>query len=87
MQQLQKKSGSGVVTIPKPELRKDNLVEEDGSLPDSQTTCVDRLGRRTYVIRFPEGGDLPDLHECEHIRRIAADLMMKNQRTLEQPAD
>ena len=34
---------------------------------------VDRLGRRTYVVRIPEeGGDLPELAQCEVVERLAA---------------
>lgn len=75
MQQLQAKSGSGVVTIPKAKLRQDDILD-DGEIPDEQSVAVNRIGRRSYVVRFPEKGDLPELSECESIRRVAADIVL-----------
>jgi hypothetical protein len=87
MQQLQAKSGSGVVTIPKAKLRQDDLLD-DGDIPDQQSVAVDRIGRRSYVVRFPEDGYLPDLSECESIRRVAAELALANsQNQRGHPAD
>ncbi|OYR80411.1 hypothetical protein DJ84_15655 [Halorubrum ezzemoulense] len=72
MQKLQNHGGSGVVTLPRDDLEKDDLLEE-GELPDEQHLDVDRLGRRTYVVRIPEaGGDLPELAQCEVVERLAA---------------
>ncbi|SFR31174.1 hypothetical protein [Halorubrum sodomense] len=72
MQKLQNHGGSGVVTIPRDDLEKDDLLDE-GELPDEQHLDVDRLGRRTYVVRIPEeGGNLPELAQCEVVERLAA---------------
>lgn len=75
MQQLQAKSGSGVVTIPKEKLRQDDILN-DNEIPDEQCVAVDRIGRRSYVVRFPEEGNLPQFSECESIRRVAAELAL-----------
>jgi len=72
MQTLQRKSGSGVVTIRKEWLELDGLLEDDGGIPEQQCVDVERLGRRTYVVRFPEGGELPELAEAPLMQRIAA---------------
>lgn len=74
MRTLQNHSGSGVVTLPKDDLAKDDLLE-DGDVAGGQPADVDRIGRRTYVLRFPEAGesDLPELTECALINRLAAE--------------
>ncbi|WP_311170641.1 hypothetical protein [Halobellus ordinarius] len=71
MQKLRKDSGSGVVTIPKKYLEKDEVVS-DGEVPDGVTVDVERLGRRSYAVRISEEGDLPDLQESEVVERLAA---------------
>jgi hypothetical protein len=87
MQQLQAKSGSGVVTIPKAKLRQDDLLD-DGAIPGEQCVAVDRIGRRAFVVRFPEDGELPDLSDCEAIRRVAAEIALaQDPNRLGQPAD
>lgn len=68
---LQRKSGSGVVTIPKKHLRRDGLLEDD-EVPEQHPVDVERIGRRAYVIRFPENGELPELTEAPLIQKIAA---------------
>jgi hypothetical protein len=90
IQQLQKKTGSGVVTIPKAELRADDLLDDDGQIPSDQNVSVDKLGRRAYLIRFPEddGGSLPELSECAKIRRLAAEIALSRDPEIrDQPAD
>lgn len=72
MQQLYNNDGSGVVTIPKKYLEIDELLSDEGGIPDSQPCDVDRLGRRTYIVRFPDGDGLRDLEETSVIQRIAA---------------
>lgn len=72
MQTLQRKSGSGVVTIPRGWLDRDGVLDEDGGIPSKQCVDIERLGRRTYVVRFPEGGELPELAEAPLMQRIAA---------------
>lgn len=71
MQKLQNHGGSGVVTIPRDDLEKDGVLEND-DLPDEQHLDVERMGRRTYVVRIPEEGDLPELAQCELVERLAA---------------
>jgi hypothetical protein len=72
MQQLYNNDGSGAVTIPKQSLADDGLLTDEGEIPDSQPVDVARLGRRVYVVRFPDGDSLPELAETDVIRRIAA---------------
>lgn len=88
MQKLVPKSGSGVVTMPKDKLRDDGVLE-DGEIPDDQCVSVDHIGTRTFVVRIPDdGGQLPDLHECEAIRRVAAEMALEmGANSLERPAD
>jgi hypothetical protein len=74
MQQLQNHGGSGVVTVPKDFLERDGLVDDDGDPADAHLT-VDRLGDRAYVVRVCDG-DVPELTECEAIRRIAAERVL-----------
>lgn len=83
MQSLQDKSGSGVVTIPKDYLERDDVLKPTGELPDEQNLSVERLGRRVYVVRLPERGTLPDLENCEFVERLAAHRLM-NQNALGQ---
>jgi hypothetical protein len=71
MQKLQNHGGSGVVTIPRDDLEKDGVLE-DGDLPEEQHLDVERMGRRTYVVRIPEEGDLPELAQSELVERLAA---------------
>ena len=71
MQKLQNHGGSGVVTIPRDDLEKDGVLE-GGDIPDGQHLDVERMGQRTYVVRIPEAGDLPELSQCELVERLAA---------------
>ena len=72
MQKLQDHGGSGVVTLPRDELQKDAVLD-DGEIPDEQHLDVERMGRRTYVVRIPEDdGELPELTECDFVKRLAA---------------
>ncbi len=72
MQKLQNHGGSGVVTLPRDELEKDDVLD-DGEIPDEQHLDVERMGYRTYVVRIPEdGGTLPELTECDFVERLAA---------------
>lgn len=72
MRKLQDRDGSGTVTLPKQCLRMDGLIDENGD-PTEQCASVDRLGRRTYLVRFSEGGgELPEITEAPLIQQIAA---------------
>ena len=74
MQKLQNRNGSGVVTIPKDDLERDGLLTEDGEVAEKHLT-VDRLGERAYVVRVCDG-DVPELAECEAVRRLAAERIL-----------
>lgn len=76
MQKLQNHDGSGVVTIPKSDLERDGLIGEDGT-PTGVHLTVDRLDERAYVVRVCDG-DIPELHECEAIQRVAAERLLNN---------
>ncbi len=75
MQKLRNDGGSGLVTIPKNFLERDEVLEDD-EIPDEQRVNVDRLGRRAYLVRITDDGTLPELHECEVVRRIAAERVL-----------
>lgn len=60
-----------MVTLPKSFLDRDGLVDENGD-PDDAHLTVDRLGERAYVVRVCDG-DVPELSECEAVRRLAAE--------------
>ncbi|WP_424001182.1 hypothetical protein ACOZ4I_15680 [Haloarcula salina] len=74
MQKLQNRSGSGLVTLPKDFLERDGLID-DGGEPSEAHLTVDRLGERAYVVRVCDG-DVPELSECEAVRRLAAERMV-----------
>ncbi|MFC6757892.1 MULTISPECIES: hypothetical protein [Haloarcula] len=74
MQKLQNRDGSGVVTIPKDDLERDGLLDDDGE-PSEHHLTVDRLGERAYVVRVCDG-DVPELAECEVVRRLAAERIL-----------
>jgi hypothetical protein len=74
MQKLQNRSGSGLVTLPKDFLERDGLIDEAGE-PDDAHLTVDRLGERAYIVRVCDG-DVPELSECEAVRRLAAERMI-----------
>ncbi len=76
MQKLRNDGGSGLVTIPKKYLERDGLFTEAG-FPDEHRLIVDRLGRRTYLVRLTDGGSFQELHECEEIQRVAAQKMLE----------
>ncbi|GGN92288.1 hypothetical protein [Haloarcula pellucida] len=74
MQKLQSRGGSGMVTVPKEFLDRDGLLDDDGE-PETAHLTVERLGERAYVVRVCDG-DIPELAECEEIRRIAAERVL-----------
>ena len=80
MQKLRNDGGSGLVTIPKKYLERDGLFTEYEGLPDEHRLIVDRLWRRTYLVRLTDDGSFQELHDCEEIQRVAA------QKVLEQDA-
>jgi hypothetical protein len=87
LQQLQEKTGSAVVTIPKGELRADGVLE-DGEIPDEQTVNVEKLGERAFLVRIVDDGEIPAVEECDVVRRLAADLVLTREpKGVEQPAD
>ncbi|WP_135304109.1 hypothetical protein [Haloarcula amylovorans] len=71
-QALQSRSGSGLVTIPKEYLERDDLLDDYGEPADKQLT-VERLDSGMYVIRVCEDdGDLPEIRECPVIDQLAS---------------
>ncbi|MFB6235485.1 MAG: hypothetical protein ABEH81_14035 [Halopenitus sp.] len=50
MQKLQDKSGSGVVTLPKDDLDRDDVLTDDGEIPESQSVFVERADEGVYVV-------------------------------------
>ena len=86
MQALQNKSGSGVVTIPKPLLDRDGLLDEDGQPHEDQMMMVERLGERCYLVRAVDG-DVPEVQECPEVRRLAAEMMLQEDALGKQRAD
>ena len=86
MQALQNKSGSGVVTIPKTDLERDGLLDEDGQPSKDQMVMVERLGERCYLVRAVDG-DIPEVEECPAVRRLAAEMMLRQDALGKQQAD
>jgi hypothetical protein len=76
MQKLRDDNGSGLVTIPKDFLERDDVFD-DGEVPEQQNLTVDRLGERTYVVRLVDDGHYPELTECEEIERLAAQRILQ----------
>ncbi|SHG77957.1 hypothetical protein [Halobaculum gomorrense] len=76
MQTLQRRSGSGLVTLPKDGLERDGVLD-DGEIPEQQNLVVDRLGRRVYLIRLVDDGIVPDAEETEVVERLAAQRLMQ----------
>ncbi|MGQ4557665.1 hypothetical protein [Halobellus sp. GM3] len=75
MQKLRKDSGSGLVTIPKHYLKMDDVIE-DGELHEDVSVAVERLDRRCYAIRIPDGGDLCDLSETDFVERLVGQRLL-----------
>lgn len=73
MQKLRDDGGSGLVTIPKRYLEKDDVLEEDNEIPGGVAVDVERLDRRTYAVRVAEDGDFPELREAKFIERIVGE--------------
>jgi len=71
MQKLRTDGSSGLVTIPRAFLEKDDVLD-DGEVPDEQQVDVERLGERAYLVRVADDGTLPDPQECEVVERLAA---------------
>ena len=69
MQKLRDDGGSGLVTIPKRYLDKDDVLEE-GEIPEEIAVDVERLDRRTYAVRISEDGEFPELQDADFIERI-----------------
>ncbi|MFC7070567.1 hypothetical protein ACFQL9_13015 [Halobaculum lipolyticum] len=76
MQTLQNKSGSGIVTLPKADLDRDEVLD-DGEIPAEQNLVVDRLGRRVYLVRLVDDGHIPNPEETEVVERLAAQRLMQ----------
>ncbi|QZP37067.1 hypothetical protein [Halobaculum magnesiiphilum] len=77
MQTLQRRSGSGLVTLPKDGLERDGVLDDDGEIPEQQNLVVDRLGRRVYLVRLVDDARVPDAEETEVVERLAAQRLMQ----------
>ncbi|MFC7096061.1 hypothetical protein [Halobaculum marinum] len=77
MQTLQRRSGSGLVTLPKKGLERDDVLTEDGEIPEQQNLVVDRLGRRVYLVRLVDDARVPDAEETEVVERLAAQRLLQ----------
>jgi len=75
MRQLQDNNGSAQVTLPKEKLAADGVLD-DGCVPDEQGVRIEQVGRRSYLVRIPDGGDLPDLRDTDIVQREAARLKL-----------
>ncbi|MXR39809.1 hypothetical protein GRX01_00335 [Halobaculum sp. WSA2] len=62
-------------------LERDEVLDENGDVPDGTTAFTERLGERTYLVRIPENGHVPELHECAPIRRVAGQILLENDAT------
>jgi len=71
MQKLRTDGSSGLVTIPRAFLEKDDVLD-DGEVPNERQVDVERLGERAYLVRVADDGMLPDPQECEVVERLAA---------------
>lgn len=69
---LQRAGGrSAAVTLPKRDLERDGLLDEEGEPIDGQQMAVDRLGEGTFLVRACDEGHVPEIHENPAIRRLA----------------
>lgn len=75
MQKLRDDGSSGLVTIPKRYLDKDDVLE-DGGIPEEIAVDVERLDRRTYAVRIAEDGDFPELREAQFVERILGERLV-----------
>lgn len=85
MQKLQKRSGSGLVTIPKRFLERDGLLDDDGT-PREEPVTVDRLDEGVYAVRVCDG-DVPEIRDCSVVRRMAAEMMLQEDALGKEAAD
>ncbi|WP_188878958.1 hypothetical protein [Halarchaeum grantii] len=79
MQSLQVHNKSGQVTLPKSDLRRDGIIEDDFPSGFEQQCVVDRLGRGQFLVRLVNvngEGDVPDLLEADAVQRAAMQLLL-----------
>lgn len=76
MQHFPDKSRSGIVTIPKQFLDRDDVLQ-DGEIPEEHQLVVDRLGHRTYSVRLVDCGSVPELEECDMIQQLVAQQILR----------
>ncbi|MFC6864172.1 hypothetical protein ACFQGE_11985 [Halomicroarcula sp. GCM10025817] len=62
------------MTIPKRDLERDGLVDDDGT-PAGVHLTAERFDERAYVVRIYDD-DIHELHECEAIQRVAAERVL-----------
>ncbi|WP_435099574.1 hypothetical protein [Halarchaeum sp. P4] len=83
MQTLQVHNASGQVTLPKDDLRRDGVIDDDFEDDFEQNCVVDRLGRGQFLVRLVDvdgEGDVPDLLESEVVQRAAMQLLLDDDR-------
>jgi len=84
---INRKQGSGTIALPKDDLRRDGLLD-DGKIPSDQLVHIDRLGEGTWVVRAVDDRDVPELSECDAIKRLVAErLINMDSGRITQPAD
>lgn len=71
MQKLQNHHGSGLATIPKRFLERDDLVDDDGEPKDDVSLTVDRLDEKVYAIRVCDG-EVPEVEDTDFVQRLLA---------------
>ncbi|QZP39446.1 hypothetical protein [Halobaculum magnesiiphilum] len=59
-------------------LEPDGFLDEDGELTENTTAFTERLRERTYLVRVPENDQVPALHECAPIWRVAGQIFLEN---------
>ncbi|WP_132060258.1 hypothetical protein [Halorussus amylolyticus] len=65
------------VSLPWRALKRDDLLKEDGTIPDDQLMDVERLGEGVYLVRpTPDDGNLPEFRETDVVQdAVARELM------------
>ncbi|QCJ48536.1 hypothetical protein FCF25_08985 [Haloprofundus sp. MHR1] len=71
---LRNHGDSAVACIEKDWLRRDGLLV-NGEVPEGREVYTDRLGKGVYLVRAVDG-DVPELEECEVIRRLVAEAVV-----------
>ncbi|GGC52334.1 MULTISPECIES: hypothetical protein [Haloferax] len=57
------REGTPTVSLDKDELRMDGVLDEDGVVPDDQEMHIQRVGKRSYLVRAVDSDGIPELDE------------------------